>query len=85
MTVSVTVRDSRLGSGSTWSAAGSRRDLLGTSTRRVSKQKQKGRNAMSKRFRPHLVALLLVIVLVALARYFGWLSDAPPLIAPGIR
>ena len=40
---------------------------------------------MGRRLRPHLATLLLVIVVVALARYCGWLSDAPPVLAPGIE
>ena len=40
---------------------------------------------MSTRFRPNLVALLLFIALMVLARYFGWFSGAPPLEAPGLQ
>jgi len=32
-----------------------------------------------------LVVVGLLIALVAIARYLGWLADAPPLLAPGIR
>jgi hypothetical protein len=31
------------------------------------------------------MAVLAVIALVALGRYFGWLSDPPPVLAPGIQ
>jgi hypothetical protein len=40
---------------------------------------------MNRPRRPHLIVLLAVIALVALGRYFGWLSDPPPLLAPGIQ
>jgi hypothetical protein len=35
--------------------------------------------------RATLVVVGLLIALVALARYLGWLADGPPLLAPGIN
>ncbi len=34
--------------------------------------------------RVDLVGVALLIGLLAIGRYFGWLSEAPPLLAPGI-
>ena len=39
---------------------------------------------MSERFRRHLIAIAVSIAILSLGLYFGWFSEAPPLIAPGI-
>ena len=36
-----------------------------------------------KRFLRHLLVIAALIVLVVLGHYFGWLREAPPLLAPG--
>jgi hypothetical protein len=40
-------------------------------------------NRLSRR--ATLVVAGLLIAIVAIARYLGWLADAPPLLAPGIQ
>jgi hypothetical protein len=35
--------------------------------------------------RGDLIVLAILIALVVVARYLGWLSTAPPLLAPGIQ
>jgi hypothetical protein len=35
--------------------------------------------------RGELIAAAVLIALVVVARYFGWFSEAPPLLAPGIK
>ena len=39
---------------------------------------------MNERFRRHFIGLAVAIAIVSLGAYFGWLSEAPPLLAPGI-
>lgn len=39
---------------------------------------------MTERFRRHLIGIALAVAIVGLGLYFGWLSEAPPLLAPGI-
>jgi hypothetical protein len=39
---------------------------------------------MSERFRRHLVGTAVLIAIVSIGLYFGWISEAPPLLAPGI-
>jgi hypothetical protein len=45
--------------------------------------KTKG-SGMGERFRRHLIAIAVTIAIVSLGLYFGWIREAPPLIAPGI-
>jgi hypothetical protein len=39
---------------------------------------------MSERFRRHVIGIAVTIAIVGLGLYFGWISEAPPLLAPGI-
>ena len=40
---------------------------------------------MTRLRRETLIALVLLTAFVGLGFYFGWLSQAPPLLAPGIQ
>jgi hypothetical protein len=41
---------------------------------------------MSRRLRRSgLIVIAVLIALLVVARYFGWLSEGPPLLAPGIQ
>jgi hypothetical protein len=40
---------------------------------------------MNRRPLSTLIVLAIVIALVVVGHYFGWLRQAPPLIAPGIQ
>jgi hypothetical protein len=40
---------------------------------------------MRRPFRQHLIAIIVGIAIVTVGFYFGWLSEAPPLLAPGVR
>ena len=39
---------------------------------------------MSERFLRHLIGIAVAIAILGLGLYFGWVSEAPPLLAPGI-
>jgi hypothetical protein len=39
---------------------------------------------MRERFGRHLIGIAVFVAVVSLAHYFGWLSEAPPLLAPGL-
>ena len=39
---------------------------------------------MGERFRRHLIGIAVLIAIVSFGLYFGWFSEAPPLLAPGI-
>ena len=39
---------------------------------------------MRERFGRHLIGIAVTVVVVSLGHYFGWFSQAPPLLAPGI-
>ena len=39
---------------------------------------------MSERFRRHFIGIAVTIAIVSIGLYFGWIHEAPPLLAPGI-
>jgi hypothetical protein len=39
---------------------------------------------MSDRFRRHFIGVAVVIAIISLGLYFGWITEAPPLLAPGV-
>ena len=56
------------------------------STRKVSEQKQKRWEVMSKKSkRIALILVGVVMALLAVAQHFGWIAGPPPLLAPGIQ
>jgi len=38
-----------------------------------------------KRIALHLILIGVTLALPVIAQHFGWISDAPPLLAPGIK
>jgi hypothetical protein len=49
------------------------------------KERLEGMSKRSRRIALHVVLVIGALALPVIAQHFGWISGAPPLLAPGIK